>query len=338
MEKETKRNRRRNRAKDKFRLEVKVPNRPKEEIEWFKEEAHSIKYQDLKIKSKCLLGQGASGKVLKVFHNNRPYALKIIKYGFGVPPSVIINEKKSLHLSAKGKYVVRFFEGFHIEGSIRLLLEFMDCGSLESICRMTKTIPEPILSKITYQLLMGLNFLEQKGIIHRDIKPSNVLLNHYGRVKLSDFGLSNQMSNSLAKKGTVDFFSFKGTYIYMSPERLQGESYGFNSDIWSLGLAVMECFLGRFPFDESDQHDVWNYLFYLNENLKNKTYNFLNKPCSKELKDFFFECMALERKKRPKARDLLQSEFITKHYTENHEQEIAEWLRNELLGKKRKKN
>ena len=66
-------------------------------------------------------------------------------------------------------------------------------------------------------------------VVHRDIKPSNILLNTSGQIKISDFGVSGQLSASADK-----CHSWVGTATYMSPERIKGEVYSFDSDIWSV--------------------------------------------------------------------------------------------------------
>lgn len=81
--------------------------------------------------------------------------------------------------------------------------------------------------------------------MHRDIKPSNVLVNSRGMIKLCDFGVATETVNSVAN-------TFVGTSTYMAPERIQGGAYSIKSDVWSVGLTVMELAIGRFPFDASD--------------------------------------------------------------------------------------
>ena len=81
--------------------------------------------------------------------------------------------------------------------------------------------------------------------MHRDIKPSNVLVNSRGMIKLCDFGVATETVNSVAN-------TFVGTSTYMAPERIQGGAYSIKSDVWSVGLTVMELAIGRFPFDSSD--------------------------------------------------------------------------------------
>lgn len=103
-----------------------------------------------------------------------------------------------------------------------------------------------MLGKITESILAGLVYLyENHRIMHRDIKPSNVLVNSRGHIKLCDFGVATETVNSLAD-------TFVGTSTYMAPERIQGGAYTVRSDVWSVGLTVMELAVGRFPFDTSE--------------------------------------------------------------------------------------
>ena len=99
---------------------------------------------------------------------------------------------------------------------------------------------------ITIQILNGLNYLHKKHVMHRDIKPANILLNKNGAVKLADFGVSGIMENT--RDGLM---SFVGTMNYMSPERLKGDTYYAETDLWSLGIILVECATGSCPYPTS---------------------------------------------------------------------------------------
>lgn len=99
-----------------------------------------------------------------------------------------------------------------------------------------------VLGKIAEAILAGLTYLYRvHKIMHRDIKPSNVLVNSRGEIKLCDFGVSGELVNSVAD-------TFVGTGTYMAPERIQGSPYTVKSDVWSVGLTLMELAIGKFPF------------------------------------------------------------------------------------------
>ncbi|KAL6940404.1 hypothetical protein ACO0QE_004304 [Hanseniaspora vineae] len=148
-----------------------------------------------------------------------------------------------------------------ITNEIIILMEYMNCGSLDRIISTYKkhckrcgvaVCPETswfnnenYISKISYGVLNGLYFLYQNfKIIHRDIKPSNILINSKGFVKICDFGVSKKLVNSIAD-------TFVGTSTYMSPERIQGGIYTTKGDVWSLGLMIIELLSGRFPLSSN---------------------------------------------------------------------------------------
>ena len=86
------------------------------------------------------------------------------------------------------------------------------------------------MREIARQTLLGLEYLHvTKKIVHRDVKQSNILVDTDGSAKISDFGVSGR----LAPVAKCD--SWVGTVTYMSPERISGEAYAFDSDVWSLG-------------------------------------------------------------------------------------------------------
>ncbi|XP_077913565.1 dual specificity mitogen-activated protein kinase kinase 2 isoform X4 [Halichoerus grypus] len=129
-------------------------------------------------------------------------------------------------------------------------MEHMDGGSLDQVLKEAKRIPEEILGKVSIAVLRGLAYLREKHqIMHRDVKPSNILVNSRGEIKLCDFGVSGQLIDSMAN-------SFVGTRSYMSPERLQGTHYSVQSDIWSMGLSLVELSIGRYPIPPPDAKEL----------------------------------------------------------------------------------
>jgi len=189
------------------------------------------------------LGAGNGGVVLKVRH--KPTGLIIARklIRLEIKPAIrnqIMRELKVLH-ECNSPYIVGFYGAFYNDGEISICMEYMDGGSLDLILKKAHKVPEDILGKITFSVLKGLAYLREKhSIIHRYVKPSNVLVNSRGEIRLCDFGVSGQLIDSMAN-------SFVGTRSYMSPERLQGTHYSIRSDIWSIGLSLVELALGRYP-------------------------------------------------------------------------------------------
>ena len=188
------------------------------------------------------LGYGNGGVVLKVEH--RPtgiiMARKVIMLDIkAAVRNQIMRELKVLH-ECNSPYIVGFFGHFGVNNEISICMQHMDGGSLDVVLNVGR-VPEEIIGKITVAVLQGLKYLRDvHKIIHRDVKPSNILVNSRGEIKLCDFGVSGQLINSMAN-------SFVGTRSYMAPERLQGAEYSILSDIWSLGISLVEMALGRYP-------------------------------------------------------------------------------------------
>ncbi|XP_077989438.1 dual specificity mitogen-activated protein kinase kinase 1-like [Glandiceps talaboti] len=198
------------------------------------------------------LGQGNGGVVTKVLHkpSSLIMARKLIR--LEIKPAIrnqIIRELKVLH-DCNSPYIVGFYGSFYSDGEISICMEYMDGGSLDVILKKAERIPEKILGKITIAVLKGLSYLREKlQIMHRDVKPSNILVNSRGEIKMCDFGVSGQLIDSMAN-------SFVGTRSYMSPERLQGTNYNVQSDIWSMGLSLVEMGIGRYPIPPPDKIEM----------------------------------------------------------------------------------
>lgn len=195
-----------------------------------------------------MLGRGNGGSVLKVVHapTNLILARKMIH--LELKPEIrerILRELKVLH-KCSSPNIIGFYGSFWHDGDINILMEYMDGGSLDAVLRRVGRIEEDVLAHITSKILLGLVYLRDKlNIIHRDIKPSNVLVSTDGDCKLCDFGVSGELHNSLAN-------TFVGTRSYMSPERLKGDKYTVESDVWSLGMSLLEMATGHFPIPKEN--------------------------------------------------------------------------------------
>ncbi|CAF0803687.1 unnamed protein product [Adineta steineri] len=294
----------------------------------------------------CELGQGNGGVVWKVRHKptDKIMARKLIY--LEVKPALktqIIRELKVLH-QCNSPYIVGFYGAFAVEAQISICMEYMDGGSLDLILKKVMRIPEHILGKITVAVLRGLSYLrERHRIMHRDIKPSNILVNHQGEIKLCDFGVSAQLIDST-------LHTFIGTRSYMSPERLEGAHYGVMSDIWSLGLSLVEMAVGRYPIPPPSTQDIDDLfkedphgnrprpegygchkglaIFELMEWIVNETPPSLPRShFSTEFCDFVDRCLKKSTTERADLNTLLHHPFYKRYETENDNQEVSSWIR-----------
>lgn len=219
------------------------------------------KFQDLRnedLKDIKELGQGNGGSVKKVEHipTGTVMAKKIVL--IDAKPSVrkqILRELQIMH-DCNSRYIISFYGAYISDPNICICMECMDKGSLDGIYKAIGPIDIDVVAKVALAVLEGLTYLyDVHRIIHRDIKPSNILFNSQGQIKICDFGVSGELINSIAD-------TFVGTSTYMSPERIQGAQYTVKSDVWSLGISLIELALGRFPFSEdssSDDSDIEDY-------------------------------------------------------------------------------
>jgi mitogen-activated protein kinase kinase len=142
-------------------------------------------------------------------------------------------------------------------------MEFMDGGSIDKL--YDNGVPETVLQKIAFAATMGLkNLKDEHNIIHRDVKPTNILMNTKGQIKICDFGVSGNLIASMAKTNI-------GCQSYMAPERIspkentiagaaETRTYSVQSDIWSLGLTIIECALGQYPYPPDTYINIFSQL------------------------------------------------------------------------------
>ncbi|XP_059662018.1 U-box domain-containing protein 34-like isoform X2 [Cornus florida] len=135
-----------------------------------------------------------------------------------------------------------------------LVYEFMDFGSLEDrLFRKGNTPPIPwrLRFKIAAEIATGLLFLHQtkpEPLVHRDLKPANILLDRNFVCKISDVGLARLVPPSVADTVTqYRMTSAAGTFCYIDPEYQQTGMLGIKSDIYSLGIMLLQIITARPP-------------------------------------------------------------------------------------------
>ncbi|XP_022317137.1 dual specificity mitogen-activated protein kinase kinase 4-like isoform X2 [Crassostrea virginica] len=264
------------------------------------------------------IGRGNYGTVTKMIHKESGTVMAVKR----IRSTVDEKEQKELLMdldvvmrSNDCPFIVQFYGALFKEGDCWICVEMMDI-SLDKFYKyifnvLQSTIPEEILGKITVATVKALNYLKENlKIIHRDVKPSNILLDRKGNIKLCDFGISGQLVDSIAKSRDA------GCRPYMAPERIDprasSRGYDIRSDVWSLGITLMELATGKFPYPK------WNSVFdQLTQvvqgpapQLKSTEGRF-----SDEFLNFLNTCLTKDEKQRPKYAKLLEHPFI-KRYSE----------------------
>lgn len=196
-----------------------------------------------------ILGQGSYGEVFIGKYGNHQYAIK--KASMDHPEATLM--EISLYISMAHPHIISPYEYIPDQDydAINIIMPKGD-SILEDLI-LTKP-PEFDIRLITWQLLSALDYMHSNGIIHRDLKPTNILMDDIN-AQIIDFGIAKFMHREMGQSGSV-----VQTYPYRSPEvfasqYLKGtaQSEAFKSlsskmDIWSLGLIILELFLGNFIF------------------------------------------------------------------------------------------
>src|SRR5574341_596444 len=160
--------------------------------------------------------------------------------------------------------IVRVFEFFETDENYFLVMEYVSGVSLRDLLdRQGVASPSQAVYLFT-QVLSALDYAHNftyvdeanhrhKGIIHRDINPANLLLDHRGRIKITDFGAVKLTGES---KLTQSGFH-PGTIEYMSPEQLRGVEIDARSDVYSVGVTFYETLTGQVPFPRPPGGSDW---------------------------------------------------------------------------------
>lgn len=222
----------------------------------------------------------------------------------------IIMELDVLH-KCRSPFIIEFYGAFFQEGAVYICMEYMDGGSVDKLYK--DGVPEGVLRKITYATVQGLKTLkDDHNIIHRDVKPTNVLINSRGEIKLCDFGVSGNLVASIAKTNI-------GCQSYMAPERIanggmqaadtQGTgTYSVQSDIWSLGLSILECAMGCYPYPPETYNNIFSQLSAI---VDGQPPDLPKEGFSLEAHDFVRGCLNKVPKLRPTYAMLLNHPWIS---------------------------
>lgn len=246
------------------------------------------------------LGDGAYGSVYKAIHKDSQFVIALKTIRLSNNQEDFKNEIEILK-KCRHKNIVQLYGCCLKTDEVWILMDYCGVGSVLDFMHVyNEDFTEPQLQAILHYVTQGLVYLHAQKIIHRDLKSANILISDEGEVKIADFGVSAQLENTLGKANTVI-----GTPLFMSPEILEGKTYGENADVWSLGIIAIEM---------AERHPP-----YYNEIPMRAMYRIATEDPPKQsqpekysalLTHFISTCLVKDPAKRPSSADVLGSQFV----------------------------
>lgn len=229
-------------------------------------------------KAKCIgkylmgdvLGEGAYGKVKEVLDivTLQRRAVKIMKkQRLKKIPHGEENVKREIWMLKRTshKNIVELVDVMRNKerGKIYMVMEYCVCNMYEMLKKSAKHVfPEWQAHLYFTQLIDGLEYLHSVGIIHKDIKPSNLLINMDQTLKISDFGVAEQLDPFAADDSCT---TSQGSPMFQPPEIANGVDVfsGFKLDIWACGVTLFNIITGKYPYEGDN-------IYHLFENIGKK--------------------------------------------------------------------
>ena len=239
------------------------------------------------------LGTGANAIVYDVYSSQHDkYALKILKDKVATDPdniSCFTHEIKSLSLISHQNIIRIIDYGIH-EGFPYYVMEKVDGRTLSNYINNMGAMNLNKFQATATKLASAIDYIHQQDIIHRDIKLDNILMNDFGDIKLTDFGLAIE---SQAEDSEIS--GIAGTPLYMAPEVITGKSVSSKSDVYAFGICIYQLITGATPFENENIQQ----LIHSHCNVVPQRVDEINPEIPVVWADFIAACLEKNPSKRP---------------------------------------
>ncbi|KAK5671498.1 serine/threonine protein kinase [Batrachochytrium dendrobatidis] len=226
------------------------------------------KRQTYDFKFGSILGEGSYSTVLSAteISTGRHFAVKMLDKRH------IVREKKTKYVTVERDvlnrihhpFVIKLFYTFQDDHSLYFVLELAAHGDLLGYLKQVGRFEMDSARFYMAEVVCGVKFLHDNGVIHRDLKPENILLSKSKHIKIADFGTAKILDSSTTPSSEPSRrASFVGTAEYCSPELLNDREASHASDVWAIGCIMYQLLVGQPPFRGSNEYQTFQCIIQL---------------------------------------------------------------------------